>query len=280
MAAAAVLESRDCTASLNFWEDKGDGSVPAPLYVGQELVTLDRPLVSKLVNVQDISGREHKFHLDNASFHFQKHATNCWHAFWDNALIKQEYYPECERVLVEATGASRAHVFDHRVRRSTVAGGAGKTGPVLRVHVDESERGAIAYLRHYLPDEAEALLKRRWQIINVWRPLVTVERDPLTVADGTTFTKANFVPAVVHYDGGAHAGGWDGESLAVMHSDAHKWYYKHQMTPNEVVLIKNYDSDQNVPARFCPHSAIEDGAEADGLPPRESIEVRAFVFYE
>lgn len=107
-----------------------------------------------------------------------------------------------------------------------------------------------------------------------------IERDPLAVADGTTFTKADLFPAVVHYDGGAHAGGWDGESLAVSYKDRQKWYYKHRMMPDDIVLIKNYDSDLRVPAKFCPHSAVEDGPEADGLPPRHSIEVRAFVFYD
>ncbi|KAI9016866.1 hypothetical protein DFJ74DRAFT_708913 [Hyaloraphidium curvatum] len=273
---AAALHDRN--AELNFWEDKGDGSVPAPLFVGKE-VTIDRPLVSKRVRVRDVSGSEGKFGLDNAAFQYRKHSTNCWHTFGDDALIEKEYYKECERVLLEATGGTRAHVFDHRLRRSTVAGGTGKTGPVLRVHVDESEKGAVAYLRHYLPDEAEELLKYRWQIINVWRPLVPVERDPLAVADGTTFTPTDFFPAVVHYDGGAHAGGWDGESLAVAHRPDQQWFYKHRMSPDDVVLIKNYDSDTGVRARSCPHSAIEDGKEADGLPPRQSVEVRAFVFY-
>ncbi|KAJ3337539.1 hypothetical protein HDU93_000876 [Gonapodya sp. JEL0774] len=271
MAAAVLPQPHNRLANLNFWEGK-DGVVPAPLFVGQEIVTIDRPLLSKQVEVQDISGREDKFNLDNASFQYRKHTTNCWHTFGNNAMIEKEYYRECEQVLVEATGGCRAHVFDHRIRRSTVAGGSGKSGPVLRVHVDESEKGAIAYLRHYLPNEAEELLKKRWQIVNVWRPLKTIQRDPLTVADGTTFEKGDFVPAVVHYDGGAHAGGWDGESLTVIHKDAHRWYYKYLMTPDEVVLIKNYDSALGVPARRCPHSAIEDGTEADGMPPRESIE--------
>lgn len=78
--------------------------------------------------------------------------------------------------------------------------------------------------------------------------------------------------AVVHYDT------WDGESLAVMHSPAQRWFYKHQMKPDEVVLIKNFDSDRNVPARMCPHSAIEDSKDLE-VEARQSIEVRAFVFY-
>jgi hypothetical protein len=65
--------------------------------------------------------------------------------------------------------------------------------------------------------------------------------------------------------------------LAVIHSPAHRWFYKYQMRPDEVVLVKNFDSDRTVAARRCPHSAMKDAQDLD-VEARQSIEVRAFVF--
>ena len=73
----------------------------------------------------------------------------------------------------QRTGASRVLIFDHKTRHgptnwhSLGPGNQAIRGPILRAHVDQSYRGAEFDLRWYLPDEADVLLGRRWQIINV-----------------------------------------------------------------------------------------------------------------
>lgn len=57
----------------------------------------------------------------------------------------------------------------------------------------------------------------------------------------------------------------------------HKWYYLSNQTPEEVTLIKCYDSEVNR-ARLTPHSAFLDATSPKEAPHRESIEVRALVF--
>ena len=37
--------------------------------------------------------------------------------FFDDEEVRRVYYPEVERVLKQATGAYRVHIFDHTVRR-------------------------------------------------------------------------------------------------------------------------------------------------------------------
>lgn len=59
---------------------------------------------------------------------------------------------------------------------------------------------------------------------------------------------------------------------------AHQWYYASNMKPTEALLIKQFDSSQDVPARRCPHTAFT--TSADCGPSRESIEVRCLVFWE
>lgn len=67
------------------------------------------------------------------------------------------------------------------------------------------------------------------------------------------------------------------ETWTVMSNSAHRWFFKNEQQPDEVVLIKCFDSDTSV-ARRVPHSAFKDG-DRDEAPNRQSIEVRALVLY-
>lgn len=71
----------------------------------------------------------------------------------------------------------------------------------------------------------------------------------------------------------------NGETYAVLPNEAHRWYYLHGQTPEEPLLIKCFDSKLDGRARRVPHTAFENKAYVDSYP-RESIEVRALVFYE
>lgn len=63
-------------------------------------------------------------------------------------------------------------------------------------------------------------------------------------------------------------------------NDAHQWYFKNSQGPDEVLLIKCFDSATTPGlARRVPHSAFEDPDMADSGH-RESIEARALVFYD
>ena len=86
-----------------------------------------------------------------------------------------------------STGASRIFIFDHTIRRATKdqrgpQQGISLRGPVNRVHIDQSYSAAKSRIPHHLPEEAEKLLSTRYQIINVWRPIKKILKDPLTVA--------------------------------------------------------------------------------------------------
>ena len=62
-------------------------------------------------------------------------------------------------------------------------------------------------------------------------------------------------------------------------SPAHRWYYYPRLRADEALLIKTYDSLEDGTARFSAHTAFDDPTAAAGAPPRESIEVRALVFF-
>lgn len=68
------------------------------------------------------------------------------------------------------------------------------------------------------------------------------------------------------------------ETWGVAANPSHRWYFASQMTPDEVLLIKCYDSKEDGRARRTPHSAFK--TDLDEGPARESIEVRCLVFWE
>lgn len=62
----------------------------------------------------------------------------------------------------------------------------------------------------------------------------------------------------------------------------HRWYYKSEQQPDDVLLFIQVDSTKrpDMPRR-CPHAAFKDpDLEEEKGEPRVSIEVRAMVFYD
>jgi hypothetical protein len=146
-------------------------------------------------------------------------------------------------------------------------------GPVQRVHIDQSYAAAPQRVVHHLPSEALELLKGRYQIINVWRPIKTILKDPLGVAEANSVKDEDLVPVKLIYPDR------EGETYSVRPSEGHRWHYLNQQTPGEVLLIKCFDSKTDGRARRVPHSAFID-EERENEVTRESIEVRALVFNE
>ena len=196
--------------------------------------------------------------------------------FFDDDEVRRVYYPEVERVLKQATGAWRVHIFDHTTRRR-VEGAQDRSDaprqPVQRVHIDHTARSGPQRVRDLLPDEADELLKGRVQVVNLWRPIKgPVQDSPLAVCDATTIDMADLVPSDLVYTHRV------GETYSVKYNPAHRWFYVPHMQPDEALLLKCSDTSTDVPARFTPHSAFIDPTASADAPPRESIEVRTLVF--
>jgi hypothetical protein len=197
--------------------------------------------------------------------------------FYDDAEVRSVYYPEVERLVKEATGAARVLVFDHNVRRGTSAGPAekGVREPVKYAHNDYTVKSGPQRVRDLLPaDEAEALLKNRFAVINVWRPIRgPVEEMPLAVCDARTIASKDLVPTDLRYPDRT------GEVYSLAFNPEHRWFYFPRMRTDEVMLLKCYDSLDDGRARFTAHSAFDDPTTQPGAAARESIEVRTLAFF-
>ena len=80
-----------------------------------------------------------------------------------------------------------------------------------------------------------------------------------------------------------------GETYGITPRDSHKFYYVKDMTPDEIMFIKCFDSwsqgqeggtGREGIAGLTPHTAFIDPLTPEGTKGRESIEVRCLVFYE
>ena len=60
----------------------------------------------------------------------------------------------------------------------------------------------------------------------------------------------------------------------------HRWFWTSQMQEDEAYVFVNYDSRQDGRARFTPHSTIVDPDVSENAPVRQSVETRAFVFWD
>ena len=142
--------------------------------------------------VESIRGQESNFNVDNAGFAAYKSPAK-EKAFTDDAQVREGYYPEVEALLREKLpGVKKVVFFDHTIRRREKAS---PRQPVQQVHVDQTPSAAAVRVRRHLPaDEAEGLLKGRYQIINIWRPIANPASDfPLAVVDYRTTKPADLV---------------------------------------------------------------------------------------
>ena len=158
--------------------------------------------------------------------------------------------------------------------------------PARYVHVDQSYDGAAAVLKAEMPDEAKALSKTRWGIINIWRPLSPIPRDPLAVCDGSTVLDSDLFESkanIPKHDKTTYADITSGTSFvtwAVRANPAHEWYFASDMQPSEVLFIKCFDSKEDGRVRRAPHTAFVDPRTEDDPRARESVEIRCLVFWE
>ena len=197
--------------------------------------------------------------------------------FYDQDEVKRVYYPEVERLLKETTGADRVVIFDHQVRNIELAqrGERNAREYVHTVHNDYTAKSGPRRVRDHLPlAEAEERLKHRFAEINVWRPIQgPVQSEPLAVCDARTIDPQDVVVSNLVYPDKV------GETYSFRYNPNHRWSYFPRQEKREVTLLKCYDSKEDGRARFTAHTAFQDPTTKPGAAPRESIEVRALIFW-
>lgn len=241
--------------------------------------------------------------------------------FFEHQQVVRDYYPECAEIIKQTVGATQVFAFDHNIRsavgkehKKRISGGQQVQGPAHIVHGDYTLTSAPQRLRDLAklpgkndtlrsilaegetllkPDSVEQALtaKGRFAIINLWRSIVPepVVTDPLALCDGQSVNPEELVVFEIHYHDRI------GENYFAKYNPQHRWYYYPEMTRDEALLIKQWDSvgelarsngahsdasvSNNAPCTFSFHSAFEDPAAPADAADRWSIEVRCVVLY-
>ncbi|OCT49996.1 GA4 desaturase family protein [Cladophialophora carrionii] len=252
------------------------------------------------VTIKDIRGKENQFSLAEQGFQLLKH-TSEEKEFMDKDRIKGTAFPEVAELLKKTTGATDVRIFSHIVRRTPWESitkeieekqipddaRVGKIGPAHFAHIDQGPLGAQQLFDETLsPEEAARFSKTRWGIINVWRPIKPVRRNPLALCDMRSVPDEDLVP--VYTRAPRDYGSYTAEKMAKSYQSMtatsnpnHAWYYASGMTPDEVLMLQIFDTNKapDGSSRRTLHSAFSH-PDDQALEPRESIEVRSLVFWE
>jgi hypothetical protein len=235
--------------------------------------------------IRDLRPAADRLRLDRQGFEFHAHASS-FQDFYTQAEVRARYYPEVSRVLKEMTRAEAVFVFDHNVRSSVRAarGEPGVREPVDQAHNDYTEESG--------PKRRDAILEkagrgdladRAFALVNLWRPIVGPVLDtPLALCDAGSVATADFVTTDIHHfaDGDITTPAHSGVIYSLHHNPRHRWFFASEMQPDEVLLLKCYDSRKDGRARFMPHTGFNNPSCPREFVPRESIEARTLVVFE
>ena len=231
-------------------------------------------------NVSIQNGRlvRHELDLDNQGFILVDHISSVSN-FYDETAVSDTYYNECITLVKQLTGVEKVAIFDHTIRiEDTAKRNTDETyrAPVRSVHNDYTDWSAPKRVKEILPKiEAEDCLKRRYIMVNVWRPIMEpVLTWPLVLCDAKSMRPEDMIAADHIYPNRR------GETFRTAYSDGQQWYYFPKMKMKEVVILKCFDSEKDGRARHSAHGAADlAGEPPSDYIPRESIEVRTIGFY-
>src|SRR5215208_108048 len=208
-----------------------------------------------------------RFSLEEQGFVFVEHKTKVA-VFFDETQLRKFYYAEVEELIKKSSGASRVVIFDHTLRAGEEAEREAKMirEPVLSAHNDYTEWSGPNRVREFLPDEADELLKHRFAIIQVWRPInQPIQSNPLALADAKSVAIEDLLVAERRYPNRV------GQTYRLKYNSGHRWFYFPEMRPDEALVFKVYDSEKDGRARFTPHTSFEDPMSPPNARPRQSI---------
>ena len=228
-------------------------------------------------DVEVLDGRKlaEPFSLDRNGFVFVEHKTAV-KDFLDQTQLESIYYPEVAALIKKISGASRVQVFDHTLRSGDEAEREARLlrEPVLSAHNDYTEWSGPNRVKEVMGSEADALLARRFAIIQVWRAInQPIQSNPLAIADARSIAPGDLLIAERRYPHRV------GQTYRLKYNPGHRWFYFPRMRRDEALVFKVYDSETDGRARFTPHTSFDDPATPPGAPPRQSIEARTLAFF-
>lgn len=260
------------TAELNYIQDIG----VRPQVYNEDFSRNVVPLQAVAVKIEDTSLSGMPPRLDKEGFALVRHHTDVADLTSTKPSF-EEYRAELKQLLGTLIDADYIEMANASpVRRSIPANDADLDNgfPVPMVHCDITAAGVQHMIGWaYGPPPARPI--RRMALFNFWRLLSKGPTDtPLTMCDARTFPKSDVVAGDSHF----LTDGFTFEAVFVRPNPAHRWCYFSQMSVEDVLIFKQFDSDPEAPLQV-PHSAFTDRSCPAGTDPRISVESRAIAYW-
>jgi hypothetical protein len=240
------------------------------------------PLRGKPVTVSDMRAAGGGFSLDREGFVLADAPTSV-RDFYDRDEVASRYVPEAFELIRSLTGAAATALLNAPVVRVSGRADARPAGATFTgdfVHADFSAPAAESMLRVNLPSgEVTERLRHRYSVFNVWRTFSGPPQDvPLALCDTRSVAPQDKQYCEITMKSAAGSLlTW--ENITYYHNQAHRWWYCPDMTRDEAYVFRSFDSAP-AHAEQVPHSAFVNDSCPASAPPRASIELRVFAFYE
>lgn len=275
---AARSAARFVEAPINYLRE----GTPDSIYYTNTPERSHLPLRTEVMRIEDVRPIAGDITLERHGVQLI-HAATAVTDFRDREVAARIHLPELEQALLAQFGATKAVLspfWVHRLNdRAPDFGAPGTTYPGRYAHVDYSDESGPTTARMMLGDhpDADRLMAGRFMVLNLWRALSPPPQDcPLCLCDAASVAAEDLIPS--HVAIGPPGQERKLSTNMVQHNPAHRWIYFSGMTRNELLVFRGYDSDPDH-FRRVPHTAFDDPSAGADAPPRESIDIRAAVFF-
>lgn len=199
--------------------------------------------------------------------------------FDDDHKVWSVYFKELETHLQDFLGAREVEFFRYGIRRRHAEFPV-STGqeyefaqPTSIAHVDATLDSTKQEMTKLFGDRAEDLTSRRFQWINVCRPLRGPVNDwPLCFCDASTLLSSDVHATDMVYPD------YFTENQSISFNVSQKWYFLSDHSADEIIIFKQSDSKSDA-VSGVPHCSFANPSAGKAESPRESIEARALVMY-
>lgn len=220
--------------------------------------------------------------LESHGFQLVDAPTEC--DLMDTATVRGPFYDECRELLRCVTGCDEARGGAHEYRNG-FGGESGVRGvrPTPNGSGGAYAQGIHADMSPAVEDRFARIVadERHFESINIWRSTTpeTIQTMPLAVCD-----MRSVLPQDIVFGDGQNTGNIKQYMKVVdqrlIHGAHQRWYYFPHMTPNEVLLFRQYDTRQEtLNLRTVFHTAVADPTTPPDAPMRYTIEVRMQAIY-
>lgn len=202
-------------------------------------------------------------------------------ADWRDAAQVEAVHPDEIRSFIKrVTGADAVVTSGPAIlrwsERSDEAGTRDNSNAARLIHSDVSFAAGEEFTRQSNPYPERRIARSAHH--NIWRAFSGAPVDvPLAVCNAASVSDDDIIEATASFDRDGQVL-WSFVAMNFRYSRDHRWMFFSDMTPEEVLVFKRFDTDPSK-ARYVPHTAFSDPCVGREASPRASVEMRTISYW-